>query len=211
MTQKSYAQFDTDLHILSLFPDGYIGTYIDIGASHPITGSNTYLLYEKGWRGICIEPTDKTLLYATQRQHDVALQVAVGQHDGQITFYQCLEDTVSTVLPSEAEKRGNYVCKTIEIKTLSTILRSLYILTAFPWDVLSIDTEGYEKEVLEGCPFDSGFRPKVIVLEGYEPCTEIPCWDNWEHILCSYGYMYVKTVGVNRFYKFKTRKIFLDN
>ena len=32
------------------------GNYIDIGANHPIIGSNTFFFYLKNWRGICIDP-----------------------------------------------------------------------------------------------------------------------------------------------------------
>src|SRR5208337_2713547 len=32
------------------------GTYLDIGAAHPVQHSNTYFFYERGWSGLCVEP-----------------------------------------------------------------------------------------------------------------------------------------------------------
>jgi hypothetical protein len=31
-------------------------TYLDIGASHPMAFNNTYLLYRRGLRGVCVDP-----------------------------------------------------------------------------------------------------------------------------------------------------------
>ena len=42
--------------LLSLFCPCPTGFYVDVGAFHPIVGSNTYKLYLRGWRGITIEP-----------------------------------------------------------------------------------------------------------------------------------------------------------
>ena len=34
-------------------------TFLDIGAGHPITSNNTFLLEENGWEGICVDTSDK--------------------------------------------------------------------------------------------------------------------------------------------------------
>jgi hypothetical protein len=53
----SYAQHGDDFQILNLF--NLLGidrpTYIDLGAHHPETISNTKLLYDRGSRGINVE------------------------------------------------------------------------------------------------------------------------------------------------------------
>ncbi len=33
-----------------------IGTYMDVGAHHPVLESNTHFFHERGWRGTNIEP-----------------------------------------------------------------------------------------------------------------------------------------------------------
>ena len=53
----SYSQFGEDLLVQEVL--GYERRdifYIDIGAFHPISKSNTYIFYKRGGRGICVEP-----------------------------------------------------------------------------------------------------------------------------------------------------------
>jgi hypothetical protein len=48
----SYSQSKQDLWVLSNIAKG---TYLEIGASHPININNTYLLEQNGWTGISID------------------------------------------------------------------------------------------------------------------------------------------------------------
>lgn len=50
----SYSQSNQDIFVLKMFPD-IKGTYLEIGASHPIDISNTYLLEQNGWTGLSLE------------------------------------------------------------------------------------------------------------------------------------------------------------
>lgn len=53
----SYSQFGEDLLAQEIL--GYERCdifYIDIGAFHPISKSNTYIFYKRGSRGMCVEP-----------------------------------------------------------------------------------------------------------------------------------------------------------
>src|SRR5512143_4000643 len=44
-------------YVLASVLDGVVsGTYIDVGANHPIEDNVTALFYERGWHGITIEP-----------------------------------------------------------------------------------------------------------------------------------------------------------
>src|SRR4051812_41063504 len=56
--RPSYAQQGEDLAVASIF--GLLGvgrpTYLDVGAGDPVEGSNTYLFYERGCRGVLVEP-----------------------------------------------------------------------------------------------------------------------------------------------------------
>ncbi len=207
---NSYAQFCTDLALARFFPDDYVGRYIDVGCNHPTQQSNTYLFYQRGWAGVCIDPADKSALYDELRPDDYYLGLAVGQHDGPVNFYLCEEDSVSTVVKSEAKKRKvSKVQRKFPMLTLASILCELGIEKE-DWGILSIDVEGYEKQVLEGCPWEYGFRPRLIVLESCLPCTRIPCHEDWEHILTSFGYVHAATCGVNRIYEHVRLKKYED-
>ena len=49
----SYSDFGEDQIIQRVFGD-YKGLHLDIGAGHPVIGSNTCLFYKKGWSGITV-------------------------------------------------------------------------------------------------------------------------------------------------------------
>src|SRR5690606_9742190 len=54
------------------------GFYVDVGANHPTAFSNTYGLYRKGWRGICIDANAKLVdLYSLYRPKDQAIVALV--------------------------------------------------------------------------------------------------------------------------------------
>lgn len=201
----SYAQFGTDVAILGRFAPGYVGNYLDIGCNEPVSGSNTYLLYEKGWGGIGVDPLGASLeiAWAQKRPGDIFLGLAVGSAPGEATFHRCTEGTVSSMLASEAElRRQSGFASEPRIVPVVTVRGILEANPRFAsCDVLSIDVEGWEREVLLGCPFDEGWRPKVVVLEACRPCSEVPSYEEWEPILVDAGYRFVDQRGVNRIYE----------
>ncbi len=52
----SYAQNGEDVVLARAFRDRREGTYVDVGAGHPVEDSVTYAFYLAGWRGVNIEP-----------------------------------------------------------------------------------------------------------------------------------------------------------
>lgn len=55
------------------------GFYVDVGAHHPITNSNTYYFYRKGWTGIAIDGSEKYKAdWQRERPGDVVLNAWVG-------------------------------------------------------------------------------------------------------------------------------------
>ena len=52
----SYSSNFEDVILQRVFADIAQGSYIDVGASLPIEESNSFALYQKGWRRIAIEP-----------------------------------------------------------------------------------------------------------------------------------------------------------
>ena len=53
--KNSYSFNSVDLIIEYLFKNKNNGFYLDVGAQHPISNNNTYLLFKKGWNGINID------------------------------------------------------------------------------------------------------------------------------------------------------------
>ena len=51
-----YTRNFEDVILQRVFENMPEGCYVDVGASAPVIDSNTYALYTRGWRGICIDP-----------------------------------------------------------------------------------------------------------------------------------------------------------
>ena len=52
----SYSQNLEDYHLSLAFAGQATGTYIDVGAGHPIADNVSFWFYERGWQGIVVEP-----------------------------------------------------------------------------------------------------------------------------------------------------------
>ena len=63
----SYSQRFEDLYLGCCFPDQRDGFYIDIGAGHPVYDNVSFAFYERGWRGIAVEPNPWLLQLAQRR------------------------------------------------------------------------------------------------------------------------------------------------
>src|SRR5690606_12082463 len=86
--QLSYAQRLEDYHLALALGDRETGTYIDVGAGHPVADNVSYWFYLKGWHGIVVEPQRYLLdLYAHLRPRDIAVGSLVGAQDGEADFH----------------------------------------------------------------------------------------------------------------------------
>jgi len=68
-----------------------------------------------------------------------------------------------------------------------------------PIHFLSIDVEGYEKEVLQGADWKR-WRPAVVLIEATRPNTTTPTHESWEGLLLQADYLFAYFDGLNRFY-----------
>jgi hypothetical protein len=56
----SYTQNMEDYHLWLAFGGQRNGTYIDIGAGHPIADNVSFFFYERGWQGLVLTINLKT-------------------------------------------------------------------------------------------------------------------------------------------------------
>ena len=164
--QVFYSQSSED-SIISKFCTEQSGQYIDVGAGRPISGSNSYFFYKKGWSGILIDPIARNQrLSQLLRTRDKFERVLIGQ-SGLVTFFETYPYEYSTTSQATYEalladglvalKRKSF----LSVKPLSSFdLKISEIEPCF----LSIDAEGADFEVLQSNDW-SGFRPRVICIE----------------------------------------------
>jgi FkbM family methyltransferase len=200
--QLSYAQRLEDYHLACALGDRETGTYIDIGAGHPVADNVSYWFYLKGWRGLVVEPQRALLdLYAHLRPRDIAVSCLVGDRDGDAEFH--VVDRLhgfSTTVAEHARMAAGYGAS---VETVRMPMRTLASLVAEhdlgPVDFLKVDVEGAEAAVLAGIDWKK-CRPRIVVVEAVEPGSMAEAWRSWEPELLAQGYRFALFDELNRFY-----------
>jgi FkbM family methyltransferase len=169
-SKRSYSQCGEDMIVEYVFRLRGIErpTYIDIGANHPFFLNNTASLYERGCRGINIDPNPHAMmLFNEHRPEDVNLNVGVADKAGESDFFVMEDHTLSTLSIPERDHliaHGQRQARIMKVRliTLPDIIQN-YCRFVFP-DFMSIDVEGMEMSILKSIDFEKSY-PKVICVE----------------------------------------------
>lgn len=199
---KFFAEFETDRIIYETYFQGKTGCMVEVGCADPYLYSMSMLFRNGGWRCIGVEPNPKFVQKHMDLGHEIYPYAATESHIGPLDF-----DLVSTpmgpftyesfsslrVKPEYSQKYG-VVCIEdviqVDCKPLNLILEEAGVETI---DFLSIDTEGWELEVVKGFDPDR-YKPKVILLENYFHS------DDYTAYMKSVGYVLDRTVEYNYIY-----------
>ena len=162
----SYSFNGVDLLVDYIFKSKKNGFYLDIGAQHPVSNNNTYLLFKKGWNGINIDLDEKNInLFKLARPKDVNLNFAISDSEKEVDlFYYHDSSPINTLSKNVSDFQAAKVSKIKKIKTkiLNNVLEDLSFKNHI--DYMNIDVEGHEIQVLKG--FDiSKYKPSVISIE----------------------------------------------
>ncbi len=195
MSMISYAQNQEDVLLRRAFPDGKDGFYIDVGANDPVWDSVTKHFYDRGWRGINIEPGLVTYeRLRADRKNDINLNVGLSncQTTSELIEFPA-NPGLSTFSPDMANAWRHLELETIKravpVMTLAQVCKEHVDRQI---DFLKIDVEGHEREVIEGGDWNR-WRPRVILVEA--------TWVNrWEHLILAADYVFAIFDGLNRYY-----------
>lgn len=162
----SYSFNGIDLVIDYIFKNQKLGTYIDVGAQHPISNNNTYLLHKRGWSGINIDLDKKNIdLFNLSRPKDINLNYAISDKEGEVEFYFYHNTSPINTLSKEVsdyQKAKIKEIKMIKTYSLNDILKKINFHKNI--DYMSIDVEGLEEKVLNGFNINK-YNPKVVSVE----------------------------------------------
>lgn len=197
----SYAQNLEDVLLARAFKGQQAGFYIDVGAWDPEKDSVTKHFYDKGWRGVNIEPAREFYdALCLGRERDINLHIALGKSRGERLFYKFGGEGISTpdkqLAVSFARKGFRYEESGITVETLAAICEEY---TPGTIDFIKIDVEGMENEVIRGADWNR-YRPRILVIEAVDLLFHAPQWEAWEPFLLENGYSFVYFDGINRFY-----------
>ena len=202
----SYSQVGEDIIIDSFLKKKSKGFYVDVGAYHPVHISNTYKFYKRGWTGIQIEPNyKKSSLFKRYRRKSINLNVGIGEKDGISKFYIFDSDAYSTFSAETAslnEKLGLKLLETKEVHmmTLSSVFKKY--TSNIEIDFMSVDTEGFDLEVLRTNDWNL-YRPHFVIIETVEASDKVfgkKLNDIYDPFMQKINYMKVADTYLNTIY-----------
>ena len=197
--RKYYSQWGEDVEIFKYFKNKKKGNYLDIGCFHPIMYSNTYLLYQKGWRGINIDLNQTSIdLFNIMRPNDINLCRAIGSTKKFVkVFFDNHFSPVNTI-DSEFYKKHkktffkNKFKRLVKVESIKNIINKNKNNKFF--DFINIDAEGMDFKILSKINLKS-LKTSMVAIETH-------------HFDGKKTKDYVKIINFLKKYKFKLIKKF---
>ena len=139
------------------------GIYIDVGCYHPYNGSNTKLLYDRGWSGINIDLDFHTIdFFNFVRKRDENVNIAISDNEGEKDLFFFHNRSAINSLSENRKKQAKEIRK-IQTKTLNSVLENSKFKNE-KINLLSIDVEGHEMEVLNSLNLEK-YIPEMVLIE----------------------------------------------
>jgi len=157
------AQHNMDNFILEFFEPELVGErlgfFIEAGGSDPIDQSNTYLLEQRGWRGMCVEPmTAYNDQYRIYRPNTVVRDYALVSNEYTLpTIKGDFSIRHMGGIFNDSTRVQNNEVSAIPLSKLMAQENIKHV------DFFSLDVEGYENEVISGIDFNECFFTLIIV------------------------------------------------
>jgi FkbM family methyltransferase len=147
--------------IWKFFDNRSYGIFVEVGAHDPVYRSQTWLLENKGWKGLLIEPQAKYVKrLRAERPNSKVFPVACGERREEAVFHIAENDGYSGLSATQPE--ATYLDKEmVTVRTLDDVLEEAGVNHV---DFLSIDVEGHQLEVLRGLDL-SFHRPSLVLVE----------------------------------------------
>ena len=202
-----FGQLHEDREIEYYCPENY-GDYVDVGAGHPVRGSNSYIFYQKGWKGVTIDPIKKNIsLHRLFRRRDRQIECLIGEEDSRVNFFHFEPYEYSTTDSAIAEvviaKPGVKLLSVnpVQMKRMQDFgLKATFSEPTF----LTIDVEGKDFDVLKSIDWEQ-YSPRVICVESWSDreSNRVEIQDFLERK----NYSYKKSVGLSHIFLHNSYKV----
>lgn len=200
--RSHYSQFGEDCVLSDWIPKNKRnGFFVDVGCYHPRKLSNTYALYQRGWRGINIDlDSEKIAAFELARKEDTNIVAAVSDVEETLEIYSDRRYSVGATIDgnlaerNRLEKRGSITTSRLGTLIDATAYRDRTI------DLLSVDVEGFDVRVLKGLDFER-YRPGIILVESHETTINGILASELHNFMSAKNYTLSNWVGYTLFYK----------
>jgi FkbM family methyltransferase len=155
-----------DCKLDALFEKKRDGYYIELGGNDGVTQSNTaFFEFNRNWKGILIEPSIPAFNQCVRnRPNSIVLNYACVSNE--YTSDKVAGDFTGHLMSSvDGARLGSTSLVEIPARTLTSILDE-HAIPSQTIDVLSLDTEGYELNILKGLDL-TRWRPTYMLIEIY--------------------------------------------
>ena len=205
-SRTSYSQEGEDLLLERHLSSVQNGFYLEVGAHHPFRFSNTYLFYQRGWSGLCIDANPESMTFFKKfRPRDLCVEVGVSDQEGILDYYVFNDKALNTFSSEKAkfiqEKTDYRLFRKLEVpvKPLNTILES-HLPAHRKIDFLTLDIEGFDLKVLRTLDWKK-YSPTFVVVEDHLFALEDPGRSEIHQLMTSEGYQLVSKLYISLIYK----------
>lgn len=204
MNSKTYSQYSQDLFLVSaLFADKKNGIFVDIGANDGITYSNTLLLEELGWTGVCIEPIKSSFDKLVACRKCECINSTISSHLSEFVEFceiSGYSEMLSGIIEDYDERHKQRILHELQLyggtKTKIKIknYRFCDIIKHPQIDIVCIDTEGSELSVLNSIDFDNVKINYFLVENNYGD-------EKISKFMNNQNYKFIKQFGSDELYE----------
>ena len=164
------------------------GFFVEVGAFHPIDFSQTFMLEQRGWDGLLVEPIPAQAENLRRMRRTRVFEVACGSPEQHGRTQRMSIAGALSSLRADQGTDGQSV--DVQVRTLDSLLAEAGVQRI---DLLSVDVEGAELDVLAGFSFDK-YRPGLILLEDFAERLDK------HRFMHAHGYKRVRRTGNNSWY-----------
>jgi FkbM family methyltransferase len=191
--ERFYGQFAQDLWVMrGVAPGKRDGYYVDVGSGDGELISNTKLLDDAGWKGVCIDPFPRNM---SKRTCQLFRQPVFSESDKRVKF-RAAGDLGGIEQDLNLHKKEAAEASEVELvtATLDEILTKAHAPNYI--DYMNLDVEGAEYDVLRGLSLDRYQFGSMTVEHNYEPAKR----EAIHKLLTSKGYVRVRSWEVDDWY-----------
>ncbi len=178
------------------------GNYIDIGSHQPVNGSNTFLFYLLGWKGVCIDPlpglkNKYRLIRGRDKFINAGLFGSRTKSYEELNFYYYKDNRDNSTFDPDmakiySEKFGREPSSVIAVQKIN-VAEMLATCKEFfkqnnEINLLNLDIEGFEIDILEDI-FSANTYPWVVCVEEIGKTAETIQYGDIYQLMKNNGYI----------------------